>query len=338
MGCRTVAADEAGAGQNPWKHNRKRGLRAMTHELKVCDGRVNSPDFLKLTARSVHATVRHVTAVGPEMKQVSTVLTESTLPPSLAAAFLLGGLIVLPVAFVIAARAIGRRSQPEDAVCGWCRLLTIPYVRYFQRLKVEGRHFIPKKIGPEGFILVSTHGAGLDPVVLQSQLRFTIRWMMSAEMMVPVMAWLWRRMRIIPVCFDSRDVSALKAAIDHVNSGGALAIFPEGAIEVPARQLRPFSGGLRLILARTKAPVLVATIEQDPVEGGAYGALMKPLHPKLRFIALVEAGPNGHGRDTAERIFEMMREATGWPVNTEPPAPPNFEVGDRNLRVFLSGR
>lgn len=261
-----------------------------------------------------------------------------TLPddPALAAAALLSAVIGLPALIAVGAIAVGRTAYRGEPVLGWLRLASIPYLTLFQRLSVTGLERVPARIGPEGLIVVSNHCAGLDPVAIQSCMRHPIRWMMSAEMMLPGLAWFWRRLRIIPVCFDARDAGALKTAIAHVNEGGVLGIFPEGAIERPPRQLRTFSGGLRLILSRTKAPVLVAVIDPGQVAETAYAALLRPTRPSLRFIARIEPGESGHGRDTAERIFELMRAETGWTVSDAPLAPVDAALVERNLRALAS--
>ena len=264
------------------------------------------------------------------------VLAESSVGPAVAAFALLAALIGVPTGVFLGVRAIGRRAYGGEAVIGWARLISIPYLRYFQRLTVEGAGLVPGRIGPEGLIVVSNHCAGLDPVALQSAMTHPIRWMMSAEMMLPELAWAWRRMRIIPVCFDSRDAGALKTAIAHVAAGGVLGIFPEGAIERPARQLRPFSGGLRLILSRSRAPVLVATIDPGAVADTAYDALLTPTGARLRFVALVQPGPEGHGREGADRIFEILRRETGWPVNDAPAGTVDAAAVERNLRAFAA--
>ncbi len=257
------------------------------------------------------------------------------IPPAVAAAGVLLLLIGVPSVAILAFKSIGERSFHGDALLGWMRLFSILYTRYFQRLTVEGAELVPQKVGPEGLIVVSTHAAGLDPVSIQAQTPVPIRWMMSAEMMEPSLGWAWHRLRIIPVTFDNRDASALKTAIAHVSGGGALGIFPEGAIERPPRQLRPFSGGLRLILARTKAPVLVAAIDPGIPTEHAYDALYRPTYPKLRILALVQPGPDGHGRDAAERIFELLKEKTGWPVTDVELPPVNRAMVERNLAAYL---
>jgi 1-acyl-sn-glycerol-3-phosphate acyltransferase len=258
----------------------------------------------------------------------------AAMPPAFAAAALLLVLVGLPALLFVAFRAFGRRLHPDDAFVGWMRLVAIPYTRWFQRISVENAAIIPESIGPRGLIVVSTHGSGLDPIAIQTEMRHPIRWMMSAEMMHAPLAWWWRKMRVIPVSFDTRDAAALKTAIAHVQEGGVLGIFPEGAIERPPRHLRPFSGGLRLILTRTQAPVLVATIDPGHPAETAYGALFSPTRARLRFVALVEPGPEGHGRDAAERIFDLIARETGWPVSTVELPPPDAAAVERNLAAF----
>jgi 1-acyl-sn-glycerol-3-phosphate acyltransferase len=258
------------------------------------------------------------------------------LDPALAAFGLLFALLGVPTGAYILLRRIGHSLFQDDATLGWIRVITILYTRFFQRLTVEGVELVPTRLGPDGLIVVANHAAGIDPIAIQSQTRIPVRWMMSAEMMDPILGWMWRRMRVIPVTFDNRDVAALKTAIAHVSSGGALGIFPEGAIERPPRHLRPFSGGLRLILSRTRAPVLVAAIDPGRPTERAYDALWRPTHPKLRFLALIQPGPNGHSRDAAEQIFELLRERTGWPVTNAELPPPDRVTVDRNIAAYLS--
>jgi 1-acyl-sn-glycerol-3-phosphate acyltransferase len=274
-------------------------------------------------------------AISAAPSTTATVTAMAELSPAVSAFGLLVIVLGIPAVGFLAFKSIGRRSFHGHAVLGWLRLLTILYTRYFQRLTVEGAHLVPQKVGPEGLIVVSTHAAGLDPISIQAQTPVPIRWMMSAEMMDPSLGWFWRLMRIIPVTFDNRDASALKAAIAHVSAGGTLGIFPEGAIERPPRQLRPFSGGLRLILSRTKAPVLVTAIEPGIPTDHAYDALFRPTYPKVRFLALIRPGPEGHGRDAAERIFELLKETTGWPVTDVELPPVDRAAVERNLAAYL---
>lgn len=259
------------------------------------------------------------------------------MPAWVAATGLLLVLVVAPAGLVLGAIRIGYAMHRDDAVIGWARIVAQVYTRRFQGLKAEGTHLVPRTIGPEGLVIVSTHVAGLDPVSMQALVPHPIRWLMSAEMMKPSLAWFWRRLRIIPVCYDARDAAALKTAIAHVSAGGVLGIFPEGAIERPPRQLRPFVGGLRLILSRTRAPVLVAVIDPGRAVDNAYAALWTRTNPRMRFVAVVEPGPAGHGKDASDRIFELLKRETGWPVNEAPFGAVDPEAVERNLRAYGNG-
>ncbi|MFM7134444.1 MAG: hypothetical protein ACKO0W_09030, partial [Planctomycetota bacterium] len=72
----------------------------------------------------------------------------TALSPEAAAALLLAVVVGLPALVVAAVAAIGRRLHREDALVGWCRLVAILYTRWFQKLKAEGTHHIPRTIGP----------------------------------------------------------------------------------------------------------------------------------------------------------------------------------------------
>jgi 1-acyl-sn-glycerol-3-phosphate acyltransferase len=261
-------------------------------------------------------------------------MTAAEIGPATTAFMLLGVLVVLIPALMLGVYGLGNWFYRGQPIIGWMRIFTIPYLRYFQCVRVEGRTYIPRTIGPEGLIVVSTHGAGLDPIALTATIAHPIRWLMSVEMMAPHLGWMWRRMQVIPIAFDARDATALKTAIAHINSGQALGIFPEGGIERPSRMLRPFAGGLRLILTRTKAPVLVAMIDPGRQADSAWGSYFMRTRATIRFVALVQPGVEGHSRGTSDAIFALLQKETGWPTNFEPMDPPDPETVETNLRAY----
>ena len=81
---------------------------------------------------------------------------------------------------------------------------------------------------------------------------------------------------------------------------------------------------------------VVATIDPGQPAETAYAALFKPTHARLRFVALIEPGPDGHGREASERIFELLKRETGWPVNDAPAGTVDQAAVERNLRAFAS--
>jgi hypothetical protein len=53
-------------------------------------------------------------------------------------------------------------------------------------------------------------------------------------------------------------------------------------------------------------------------------------------VALIEPGPDGHARDTSDRIFELLKRETGWPVNDAPAGTVDQAAVERNLRAFAA--
>ncbi len=292
----------------------------------------------RLTGAKRAATVQTMDGFPVVLTRIASLATldagATTTSPATTAFILLGVLCVLIPALILGVLTLGSWFYRGQPMIGWMRIFTIPYLRYFQCVRVEGRTYIPRTIGAEGLIVVSTHGAGLDPIALTAIIPHPIRWLMSVEMMAPQLGFMWRRMQVIPIAFDARDALALKTAIAHINSGQVLGIFPEGGIERPSRMLRPFAGGLRLILARTKAPVLVAMIDPGRQAQSAWGSYFMRTRALIRFVALIEPGAEGHSRGTSDAIFALLQKETGWPTNLEPMDPPDPEAVETNLRAY----
>ena len=81
--------------------------------------------------------------------------------PALAAAGILAVLIVPPLAAWGLFYLIGHQAFHGEPVLGWLRLLSIPYLRRFQKLRVEGlEHFHALQGKP--FIILLPHFVALD--------------------------------------------------------------------------------------------------------------------------------------------------------------------------------
>ncbi len=220
------------------------------------------------------------------------------------------------VAGIVAPR-LGRICG-NDPITGLFCLIVSWYLRLIHHPRYRGLNHVPTptirdgKI-PGGMIIVANHTAGIDPLLIQAACRFQIRWMMSREMMVPALDWLWRRQRIIPVDFDSGDSVALKEAIRHVKSGGVLGIFPEGGIEDPACVLRPFLPGAGLIVARCRVPVLLAWIHGTPQAKTAFHALVRSSRSKVDFLGVLNYDRSSDAREIVEDLRQRIADASGWP-------------------------
>ncbi|MFU8828684.1 MAG: lysophospholipid acyltransferase family protein [Phycisphaerales bacterium] len=202
------------------------------------------------------------------------------------------------------------------------------YTRFWHRLEVIGVDHVPdlglrhdvkgKPIGDgRPVVLVSNHTAGIDPLLIQAALPFEPRWMMAADMRIPLLEPLWQYVRIIFVDRNKRDASSLREAIRHLQSGGCLGVFIEGQIAKPPRHLLPFKEGTGLLIRKTGAIVLPVIIQGTPQAETAWGSLTRRSRSKVRFLEPLDytqgelAKLDGSGI-TAD-LHRRYQRITGWP-------------------------
>ncbi len=126
--------------------------------------------------------------------------------------------------------------------------------RLVYRFKVSGSESIPLT-GPA--VLVANHVSFVDAVLLMAASPRPIRFLMDHRIFkVPLLGWLFRLARCIPIASQKEDPEAYQRAFDEaaqvLSEGELLGIFPEGGI-TPDGQLQPFKGGVMKILERAEA-------------------------------------------------------------------------------------
>jgi 1-acyl-sn-glycerol-3-phosphate acyltransferase len=205
-----------------------------------------------------------------------------------------------------------------DAITGLIWWTVRVYGRLMHRTTYTGLEHVPTTNHPGGLIVVSNHTGPIDPLLLQAACRFEIRWMMASDMMVPALAWLWRRQQVIPVARDGRDSTSAREAIRHVREGGVIGIFPEGGIARPRGRICPFHEGVGLIVARTKAPVLLVWCSDTPEETDMFRALVKTSRARVHFIDRFEVTDGVRPGDITRLLRQRIAEASGWPFSDEP--------------------
>ena len=126
--------------------------------------------------------------------------------------------------------------------------------RFIYRFKVTGDENIPTT-GPA--VLVCNHVSFVDAVLLMAASPRPIRFIMDHRIFkVPLLGWLFRLAKTIPIAPQKEDPAAYEAAFDAaarvLREGDLLAIFPEGGITQDGA-LQPFKGGIIKILERAQA-------------------------------------------------------------------------------------
>jgi 1-acyl-sn-glycerol-3-phosphate acyltransferase len=199
------------------------------------------------------------------------------------------------------------------------------YVRLVHRVTYHGMEDLRSKIDAGALVVVSNHTGAVDPLLIQAGCRFQIRWMMASEMMIGALDWLWRHQRTIPVDRDGRDSGPVRQAIRHVQTDGVIGILPEGRIVAPPREIRPFHTGIGLIVARTKAPVLLVWISGTPDTRNTVKSLTTPSRTHVRFVEVIDFAGEKDGHVITARLRQRLAEVSGWPMNDEP-VPPSEDL------------
>ena len=176
---------------------------------------------------------------------------------------------------------------------------------WWGRMRVEGIELVPKH-GP--LLVVPNHDSQMDPVLVAVALRKIrpLRFLARADLwkmfgMAPIM----NGMRQIPIERGVRDETALSSAVEALEAGESVCIFPEGKLSRGER-LRARSGVGRLAALCPRARVLLCAIE------GTTDYVRFPKRPRVRLTVFEpESGQPREGEAPAELAGRYLNELRG---------------------------
>ncbi|MFN3495274.1 MAG: 1-acyl-sn-glycerol-3-phosphate acyltransferase, partial [Hydrogenophaga sp.] len=133
--------------------------------------------------------------------------------------------------------------------------------RCVYRFKVQGDEHIPTE---GAAVLVCNHVSFVDAVLLMAASPRPIRFLMDHRIFrVPVLGWLFRLAKAIPIAPQKDDVQAYEAAFAAaaavLRDGDLIGIFPEGAITRDGH-LQPFKGGVMKLLEQARLDGVPVTV------------------------------------------------------------------------------
>jgi 1-acyl-sn-glycerol-3-phosphate acyltransferase len=205
---------------------------------------------------------------------------------SIPAVFLTVGLLNAVVAFYIFL------IVPEYLL----RFVAFVLTRGIYRFRVVGDEHIPTQ---GAAVLVCNHVSYVDAVVLMAASPRPIRFLMDHRIFaMPVLGWLFRLGKAIPIAPQREDPAAYEAAFATagrvLDDGDLLCIFPEGGITRDG-QLGEFKGGIMKILQSHPVPVVPLALHNlwgsffSRIEGGR--AMVRPFRRGLFPPVTLRAGP-----------------------------------------------
>ena len=189
------------------------------------------------------------------------------------------------------------------------------------RFKVRGDEHIPTA---GAAILVCNHVSFVDAVLLMAASPRPIYFVMDHRIFdVPVLGWLFRLAKAIPIAPRREDPQAYEAAFDAaakvLREGDLLAIFPEGAITRDG-QLQEFKGGIMKILEREPVPVIPMALTN--LWGSFFSRIEREIGAATPLSLLFEA-------PTIEELAQRIRERQRARTPSIRPRPPGSRARGR---------
>jgi 1-acyl-sn-glycerol-3-phosphate acyltransferase len=192
------------------------------------------------------------------------------------------------------------------------RFLSWILIKTLYRIETEGLEKIPDE-GPA--LLVCNHVSFMDPLIVMGVVRRPIRFVMYYKIYnIPLLNFIFRTAKTIPIAGRKEDAALLDAAFDEVDralaNGELVCIFPEGGLTRDG-EIAPFRPGVEKIITRRPVPVIPVAVR------GLWGSVFSRRDSAL-----------GRSR-LPRRFWSRIAVAVGAPVPAEQA---NVDLLERRVR------
>ena len=135
-------------------------------------------------------------------------------------------------------------------------------INLLYRIRTSGMTEIPES-GPA--VLICNHVSFVDALIVGGSIRRPIRFVMYYKIFqIPLIKFLFRTARAIPIASAKEDADLLEAAFDQIDTeleaGNLVCIFPEGGITRDG-EIQSFRPGIEKIIERRAVPVIPIALE-----------------------------------------------------------------------------
>jgi 1-acyl-sn-glycerol-3-phosphate acyltransferase len=179
-------------------------------------------------------------------------------------------------------------------------VLRITFVLAF-RVRVFGQLNVPRR---GGVLIVSNHQSYLDPVLLAFGLERSVSFMARRTLFRnPVFGRLIAALNAFPVTLGGLDIAAMREAVQRLQNGDCLVVFPEGTRTSDGR-IAPLRPGILAIAERANIAIVPAVIE------GAFEAWPRGSAPRTGEISVLYGraiGPEEHSRLSRAELVERLQ-------------------------------
>lgn len=158
-------------------------------------------------------------------------------------------------------RGKGTSATGERLSVRLLKMFCLAVSRLAWGIEYEGLENIPIE-SREGFVIASNHQTYIDPVWLGIPIRRDLKFLAWDEAFHwPIIGFLMRWLGSLPVNTSTgRNPESLKKAIEFLENGSGLVIFPEGAREFGNGEPLEFKPGAVAIASEARVRILPASI------------------------------------------------------------------------------
>lgn len=197
------------------------------------------------------------------------------------------------------------------------RFLSWVLTRLLYRVELHGVEANVPDEGPA--LLVCNHVSYMDALLIAGHVPRPIRFVMDHRIFsIPVLSWIFRTAKAIPIAGAREDPALMERAFDAIDQaladGELVAIFPEGALTRDG-DIAPFKSGVERILARRDVPVVPMALRgmwssMWSRRDSRLGRLRLPRRFRAR-VELAAAPPLAGGKATAAALEAAVRALRG---------------------------
>lgn len=137
------------------------------------------------------------------------------------------------------------------------RIFVLPTLRVVLRFKIHGLQNVPKR---GGALIIGNHVHNSDPILMLSASPRPVLWMAKEEVWnLPVLRWFATQAGAFPVRRGTFDRDAIRTAVETINEGLFVGMFPEGTRSTTGGLKEPYAGA-SLVALRSNAPIIPCVI------------------------------------------------------------------------------
>ncbi len=158
------------------------------------------------------------------------------------------------------------------------------FFRFLFATYFRWRIYNPEQVPMEGpVILAANHASFIDPPLVGATLKRPLNYLARDTLFpVPVVGWLLRLWKVVPVDREGGGAAGLKGIFNRLLQGGAILLFPEGT-RTRDGNLQSARSGIGLVVIKSNAPVVPVRIFGSYEAFGRQTRFPKPRRVLVKF-------------------------------------------------------